>query len=73
MLTYNNAIVEERENGRRVYLPQYGFSSLDKAARQMWRALNFTVVPVAGFTSSAFYGGALRCSVKVLRRRVSAK
>ena len=68
MLTYNNVIIETAANGRRVYLPRYGWPAMDDAAREAWAALGFTPRPIDGLTISAMYGGALRCSVKVLAR-----
>lgn len=68
VLTYNNVILETRGAQRVVYLPQYGFEAMDRAARELWQSLGYEVTPVAGFTTSALYGGALRCSVKVLAR-----
>ncbi len=68
MLTYNNALLETRDGVRRVYLPRYGWRAMDEAAQQAWKSAGFAVTPVAGLTTSAMYGGALRCAVKVLAR-----
>jgi len=68
MLTYNNVIIEADTAGRRVYLPRYGWPAMDDAARDAWAALGFSPRPIDGLTISAMYGGALRCSVKVLAR-----
>lgn len=68
ILTYNNVLLEQRQGGNRVYLPQYGLLGLDLAAENHWQQAGFDVVKVSGFTTSALYGGALRCSVKVLQR-----
>jgi hypothetical protein len=68
MLTYNNVIVEADAAGRRVYLPRYGWPAMDDAAREAWAKLGFAARPIDGLTISAMYGGALRCSVKVLVR-----
>lgn len=72
MLTYNNVIVESDAAGRRVYLPRYGWPAMDDAAREAWAALGFAARPIDGLTISAMYGGALRCSVKVLARGAGA-
>jgi len=72
MLTYNNVIVETDEAGRLVYIPRYGWPAMDDAARDAWTALGFAVRPIDGLTISAMYGGALRCSVKVLARGARA-
>ncbi len=68
-ITYNNVLIENLENSARVYLPEYGWPALDRAAAKTWQDLGYEVVGVPGFTTSAMYGGALRCSVKVLARR----
>jgi len=64
MLTYNNVLITEGD----VYLPRYGWPAMDKAATNTWKNLGFTTHPIEGLTISAMYGGALRCSVKVLER-----
>ena len=68
MLTYNNVIVEEDAAGRRVYLPRYGWPAMDDEARAAWKAVGFDTRQIDGLTISAMYGGALRCSVKVIAR-----
>jgi len=68
VLTWNNALIESGDQGPTIYLPQYGWPRLDRAAADAWRAAGFTVHPVPGLTVSAMYGGALRCNVKVLER-----
>lgn len=68
MLSYNNVLIEEAEGARVVYLPRYGLTALDDAAESAWTGLGFTVRAIGGLTTSAMYGGALRCSVKVLAR-----
>ena len=67
-LTYNNVLMETTPAGKTVYLPGYGWKALDDAAAAAWRAQNYEVVRVPGFATNAMYGGALRCSVKVLQR-----
>ena len=68
MLTYNNVLLESVPE-RVVYLPEYGLPAVDRAALNAWRDAGFRTVRVPGLTISAMYGGALRCSVKVLRRQ----
>jgi hypothetical protein len=68
MLTYNNVLLESGAQGHRVYVPRYGWTALDTAAHRAWAAVGFEARPIDGLTISAMYGGALRCSVKVLRR-----
>jgi hypothetical protein len=67
-LTYNNVLIENLPAERIVYLPQYGWEAMDRAARRAWEAIGYRVVPVTGLTASAIHGGSLRCCVKVLRR-----
>jgi hypothetical protein len=67
-LTYNNVLIDTVEDRRTVYLPAYGWAALDDAAARAWRSQGYRVVQIPGFTTNAMYGGALRCSVKVLGR-----
>ena len=64
MLTYNNAVIAEQE----VYLPRYGWAAMDEAGQSAWQALGFETHSIDGLAISAMYGGALRCSIKVLER-----
>jgi tetratricopeptide (TPR) repeat protein len=64
-LTYNNVLLE---GTRRVYLPQYGFDVLDKAAKKAWRDLGWEIQPIGALTVSAMHQGSVRCCVKVLDR-----
>ncbi len=68
-VTYNNVLVENKNGRPVVYLPQYGFPVLDAAGAQGWKRLGFDVKRIAGFSTSAMYGGSLRCCTKVLLRR----
>ena len=67
-LSYNNVLTELRDDQAIVYLPQYGFEAIDRAARDSWEQLGFDVQTIGGFSTSAMYGGALRCCTKVLLR-----
>ena len=67
-MTYNNVLLEADGAVRTVYLPQYGWPRLDRAAAAAWQQLGYRVITIPGFTTTAMYGGALRCSVKVLSR-----
>ena len=51
-----------------MYLPVYGVEVMDDAAASSWKVLGYNVKPVQGLAVSSMYGGALRCSVKVLKR-----
>jgi len=68
MLTYNNVLIEDDIEGKIVYLPRYGWPAMDDAASEIWEELGFSPRPIEGLTISAMYGGALRCSVKVVGR-----
>jgi len=70
-LTYNNVLLEATPEARVVYLPQYGWPAMDRAAADAWNNLGCRVVPVTRLTTSAMYGGSLRCCVKVLVRQQS--
>lgn len=68
MLTYNNVLLENGPEGDVVYLPKYGWPAMDTAAAQAWQKAGFKARTIEGLTISAMYGGALRCSVKVLEK-----
>jgi hypothetical protein len=67
-LTYNNVLLETVGGRRTVYLPQYGWETMDLAGREVWLKLVDDVTPVSGFAVCATYGGSLRCCTKVLTR-----
>lgn len=67
-ITFNNVLLESDGGEKTVYLPTYGWESFDRAAVETWHKLGYRVTTVPGFTTTAMYGGALRCSVKVLSR-----
>ena len=69
MLTYNNVLLEQDEGRHRVYLPLYGWPAMDEAAASAWQRIGFEPRSIDGLTISAMYGGALRCSVKVLEKK----
>ena len=71
-LSYSNVLLETRSGRQTVYLPQYGLAPLDDAAARRWRELGFDVNEIRGFATSSMYGGALRCSTKVLMRGTPA-
>jgi hypothetical protein len=68
MLSYNNVLLEADVDGEVVYLPRYGWPAMDRAATRAWSEIGFEPRAIDGLTVSAMYGGALRCSVKVLER-----
>lgn len=70
-LTYNNVLTETHRTGRTVYLPQYGWSAFDEAARSAWSTLGYEVRPIDQPVRIAMAGGSLRCCVKVVRRAVN--
>jgi len=68
MLSYNNVLLEDLEDGKMAYIPKYGWDKIDGAAKTAWENAGYKTQAIDGLTVSAMYGGALRCSVKVLRR-----
>ena len=68
MLTYNNVLLEMKPTGNTAFIPRYGWPAMDNAAEQAWQAAGFKTRAIEGLTISAMYGGALRCSVKVLEK-----
>ena len=67
-ITYNNVLTEITSDKKIVYLPAYGWASLDAAGYSAWKELGYDIHTIPGFSVTAMYGGALRCSVKVLSR-----
>ncbi len=67
-LSYVNAILDQRDRRRIVYLPVFrGVEALNLAAAEVWAGLGFEVRPV-DCTDCYAYFGTLRCLVNVLRR-----
>jgi len=67
-LSYVNAVIDQRQDGRVVYLPVFqGVDSLNAAAADVWSRLKFEVRPV-DCTACYPHFGTLRCLVNVLRR-----
>lgn len=60
-LSYNNVLVEEYDEVKKVYLPQYDCPPLDQAASALYQSLGYTVVPLP-LTELSKMQGALRCS-----------
>jgi hypothetical protein len=68
-LSYLNAILDERDGKRTVYLPIFNaIPSLDQAAAQTWRVLGFDVKTV-NCADTYQHFGSLRCLVSVLHRK----
>ncbi len=68
-ITYNNVLLESSVTDKKAYIPAYGWPALDQAASKVWLELGYTTKAIDGFTTTAMYGGALRCSVKVLKKQ----
>jgi N-dimethylarginine dimethylaminohydrolase len=67
-ITYVNAILEQRDGQRIVYMPTFGPAEvLNRAAAAVWAGLGYDVRPVDCTASSRNFG-ALHCLVNVLHR-----
>jgi hypothetical protein len=67
-LTYVNAIIDERDGRRVVYMPTFSAAEvLNRAAARVWADLGYEVRPVR-CDSCYRYFGTLHCLVNVLRR-----
>lgn len=66
--TYVNAVIDQRDRRRLVYLPTYrGVEAMNLAARRVWENLGYEVRPVD--CSSAYrHFGCLHCLVNITRR-----
>jgi len=67
VLTWTNAVVEDRAGELYAYVPTYGLRVLDAEAHAVWKRLGCRVVPV-DVAAAVLEGGALRCLTNVLRR-----
>jgi hypothetical protein len=67
-LTPVNAILDQRDGQRTVYMPRFdGAEKINTAAAKVWFDLGFEVRAV-DCTDSYRYSGSLRCLVNVLKR-----
>lgn len=66
-VTYNNAVLEIRDDGRHVYMPVYGLDELDALAAATFEGEGWTVHPVR-VAELYRHTGSLRCQVGVIRR-----
>jgi hypothetical protein len=67
-LTYVNGLIDQRDGGRTIYLPNYqGQVRLNAAAAGVWQSLGYRVVPI-DVTSAYGYFGTLHCLVNVLEK-----
>lgn len=68
-LTYLNALVEQRDGQRVVYMPVYdGVERMNNAAQMVWESLGYKVHRVDCTSTYRFFGN-LHCLVNVLKRR----
>jgi hypothetical protein len=65
VVSWNNAVVEERDGRRLAYVPRYGLPDLDAAAHACWRRLGFEVRPVSA-ERVVVLGGSVRCVTNTL-------
>ena len=67
LVTWTNAVMEERNDRRLVYLPAYGIPLLDRAAQAAWRKLGYEPSPIRA-RKVIREGGAVRCVTNALHR-----
>jgi hypothetical protein len=66
-VSYNNAILERRDNHKILYMPVYGIPDLDRAASDVFEREGWHVVPVR--VSKLYrHTGSLRCQVGIISR-----
>lgn len=66
-VSYNNAILERRRDGKVIYMPVYGIPNLDRAAGAAFEAQGWRVIPVR-VGKLYRHTGSLRCQVGIIRR-----
>lgn len=66
ILTWTNAVADTRGGRRRIYLPEYGLKTLDRAAQEAWAAEGFEPVPIDA-AAVIVLGGAVRCVTNAVR------
>ncbi|MGI9429157.1 MAG: agmatine deiminase family protein, partial [Bythopirellula sp.] len=66
--TYVNVLQETDATQRVVYLPQYGFEAIDRAAVERFQQLGYGVHPIR-LNNIYRAGGSLRCLVNVVARK----
>ncbi len=66
-LTYNNAILESDAGHKRIYMPVYGVTALDRAATRIFQQQGLTVLPVR-VGKIYRHTGSLRCLVGIIDR-----
>ncbi|MBI5500810.1 MAG: hypothetical protein HY907_11250 [Deltaproteobacteria bacterium] len=71
-ISYNNVLIDDREDGRHVLVPQFGVEALDAAGREVWEREGFIVHPI-DVSKLWVHGGALRCVAAVVRRSTAAR
>lgn len=67
MITYNNVIMEEQDERRRVLVPVYHLPAMDDLAVAIYSALDFEVSTV-DVSQIYMMGGAIRCMTNVTQR-----
>ena len=65
--SYTNGVFEERGNQRIAYMPVYGHDALDRAARQVYENLGWTVNPIR-VRKLYKYHGTIGCLVNITQR-----
>jgi hypothetical protein len=60
--TYNNVLLENYDQVKRVYMPTYGVEVLDEAARAVFRGHGFQVLDMPSARLSTKLWGAIRCA-----------
>lgn len=65
-LTYQNVLLENYGQTKRVYMPVYGIEATDSYARQLYEREGFEVIDISAALASTRLGGAIRCAVSEL-------
>ncbi len=66
-ITYNNVLLENRDQAQHAYLPQFGIEALDKAGRDAYEEAGLVVHKIR-VKNVYQYNGTVRCLINIVRR-----
>jgi hypothetical protein len=70
-ITYNNVLLETRDDGQHAYLPQFGIPELDQAGAQVYAEAGVAVHKIR-VQKVYQYNGTVRCLVNIVKRSANS-